>query len=166
MRNPSLIRAVIAGLLGGLAGDIAMQLLGAGIFALLGWPLDTSFRIIGDAVVAFFPVFDVQLVGATLVGVLTNVLIGGGLGAILGVLVVRWKRLAMSSLKKGILISIVYVEVMSVPLLTVGSLSLGMTARSTATWCGISFVLHLVYGVVLGAVMRVRLKSRAEVVTV
>jgi hypothetical protein len=84
----------------------------------------------------------------------------------LGVLVVRWKQLALSSLKKAIVISIVYVEVMSVPLLAAGSLSLGMTAKITATWCGISFVLHVVYGVVLGAVMRVRLRCRADVITV
>jgi hypothetical protein len=162
MGNASLTRGVTAGLLGGLAGDVAMQILAAGIFALLGWPLDTSFRIIGDSVVAFFPAFDGTPVSNTLVGLLANVLIGVGLGGILGALVVRWRPLALTSLRRGILISFVYVEVMSCPLLAAGSLSLGLNAASTATWCGISFALHLVYGVVLGAVLWARLRRRAD----
>lgn len=162
MRNRSLSRGVIAGLLGGLAGDVAMQLVAAGLFALLGWPLDTSFRIIGDSALAFVSASAVPPAGHMLVGVLANVLVGIGLGALLGALVVVWKRLALTSLARSLLISFVHVEVMSVPLLAAGCLSLGLSVTSAATWCGLSCLLHLVYGVVLGAVLWRWLGTRAD----
>jgi hypothetical protein len=41
---------------------------------------------------------------------------------------------------------------MSVPLLAAGCLALKMSAADTALWFSISFVMHMVYGLVLGIV--------------
>jgi hypothetical protein len=41
---------------------------------------------------------------------------------------------------------------MSLPLLAAGTLALKMSVADTVLWFGISFVMHLVYGLVLGVV--------------
>jgi NhaP-type Na+/H+ or K+/H+ antiporter len=45
---------------------------------------------------------------------------------------------------------------MSLPLLAIAANILGMTASETAQWFGISFIMHLVYGGVLGVVVSYR----------
>jgi len=54
---------------------------------------------------------------------------------------------------------ILYVEIMSLPMLAAAALILQMTAAETAQWFGISFVMHLVYGLVLGLVVRQGLRA-------
>ena len=60
----------------------------------------------------------------------------------------------MNSLKKAVGMGILYVEIMSLPMLAAAALILRMTAAETAQWFGVSFVMHLVYGLVLGLVVR------------
>jgi hypothetical protein len=152
MRTATLSRGMIAGSAGGLAGLVLMYLFGAGIFTLLGWPANTSFLIIGDAAAAFFSGLGIGLAGGVPLGLLLYCLIGLILGAVLGVAEVRLETLRPDSLRKGMTLSIAFVEVMSLPLLAAGALALKMSAADTALWCGISFVMHLVYGLALGLV--------------
>jgi hypothetical protein len=56
-------------------------------------------------------------------------------------------------------LSILYVEVASLPLLAAGTLALKMSIADAALWCGISFVMHLVYGLVLGLVTSYGMRS-------
>jgi hypothetical protein len=79
-------------------------------------------------------------------------LIGLTLGAMLGIAVASLEPLRLASLKKRVGLSILYVEAMSLPLLGAGILALEMSAADAALWFGISFVMHLVYGLVLGVV--------------
>jgi hypothetical protein len=58
----------------------------------------------------------------------------------------------LDSRKKAIGLGMLYVELMSLPLLVAAAWVLQMTAGETAQWFGISFVMHLVYGLVLGLV--------------
>ena len=152
MRYSIFIRGIIAGMVGGLAGTILMYLFGAGIFALLGWPTSTSFSIIGDSAAAFFSKLGIALAGGAPLGMLLYYLIGLTLGAILGVAIVSLEPLHLASLKKRVGLSVLYVEVMSLPLLMAGTLALKMSSADAALWFGISFVMHLVYGLVLGVV--------------
>jgi len=152
MRYSTFIRGMIAGIAGGLAGTISMYLFGAGIFSLLGWPADTSVSIIGDSAAAFFSKLGVVLSGGAFLGTRLYYLIGLTLGAMLGVAVASLEPLRLASLKKRVGLSILYVEVMSLPLLAAGVLALKMSAADTVFWFGISFVMHLVYGLVLGVV--------------
>jgi hypothetical protein len=143
---------MVAGMVGGLAGTASMYLFGAGIFVFLGWPASTSFSIIGDSAAAFFSKLGVALAGGASLGMRLYYLIGLLLGAILGVAVAYLKPLYQASIKKRVGLSILYVEVMSLPLLAAGALALNMPLADAALWFGISFVMHLVYGLVLGII--------------
>ena len=74
------------------------------------------------------------------------------LGAMLDIAVVSLEPLHLNLLKKGVGLSILYVVVMSLPLLAAGILSLKMSPVDAARWFSISFVMHLVYGLVRGVV--------------
>jgi hypothetical protein len=152
MLRSTFILGMIAGMVGGLAGTISMYLFGAGIFALLGWPTNTSFSIIGDSAAAFSSNLGIDLAGGASLGMRLYYLIGLALGAILGVGVARLKPLHLASFKMKVALSILYVESMSLPLLAAGALSLKMSAADALLWFGISFTMHLVYGLVLGIV--------------
>jgi len=152
MKYLTFIRGMVAGMVGGLAGTILMYLFGAGIFALLGWPASTSFSIIGDSAAAFFSTLGIALAGGDPLGMRLYYLIGLTLGTMMGIAVVSLEPLHLASLKKRVGLSILYVEVMSLPLLAAGTVALKMSAADAALWFGISFVMHLVYGLVLGVV--------------
>jgi hypothetical protein len=162
MKHSTLTRGMIAGMVGGLAGTILMYLFGVGIFALLGWPASTSFSIIGDSAAAFFSRLGVALVGGASLGVRLYCLIGLALGATLGAAIVGLQPLYLASLKKRVGLSILYVEVMSLPLLAAGSLALKMSVADAVLWSGISVVMHLVYGLVLGMVTSYGMMIRKE----
>ncbi len=147
------IRGIFIGAIGGLVGTIVMDLFGAAMFLALGGPASLSFSIIGDAAAAFFAMLGIAIAGGTPLGALLHYLIGLALGGILGVAVVRIKVLRVDSLKKGIALGILFVEVMSQPLLIAAAIVLKMDASQTAQWFGVSFVMHLVYGGVLGAIV-------------
>src|SRR3990172_8429777 len=128
MKYSTFLQGMVAGMVGGLAGTILMYLVGAGIFALLGWPANTPFSIIGDSAAAFFSKLEVTLAGGPSLGLRLYFLIGLILGEMLGVAVVSLKSLQLASLKKRVGLSILYVEVMSLPLLAAGTLALKMSA--------------------------------------
>ena len=152
IRRSTFVHGMIAGMVGGLAGTVSMYLFGAGIFALLGWPTNTSFMIIGDSAAAFFSNLGIALAGGASLGMLLFFLIGLVLGAILGVAMVFLKPLYLASFRKKVGLSVLYVEAMSLPLLSAGTLALKMNDADAVLWFGISFVMHLVYGLVLGLV--------------
>jgi len=162
MRYSTFIRGTVTGMVGGLAGTILMYLFGASIFALLGWPTSTSFTIIGDSAAAFFSKLGIALVGGSSLGTRLYFLIDLTLGAMLGVSKVSLEPLHLASPKKWVGLSILYVEVMSLPLLAAGTLALKMSAADAVLWLGISFIMHLVYGLVLGVVTSFRVYSEVQ----
>ncbi len=127
-----------------------MQLFGMGIFTLLGWPANFSFLIIGDSAAAFFSSLGIRLAGGAPLGIQLYYLIGLALGAVLGIAVVRWEPFRLYSTRKGLILSVAYVEAMSLPLLAAGALALKMDPVDALLWFCISFVMHLVYGLVMG----------------
>jgi hypothetical protein len=144
---------MLVGGIGGLVGTIVMDLFGAGLFLVMGGPASLSFTIIGDAAAAFFAMLGMAVAGGTPLGALLHYLIGIAFGALFGAAVSRVAVLQLDSLKKAIGLGIVYVELMSQPLLAAAAWVLHMTAAETAQWFGISFVMHLVYGLVLGLIV-------------
>jgi NhaP-type Na+/H+ or K+/H+ antiporter len=68
----------------------------------------------------------------------------------------------VDAIRRGIGVGIVYVEVMSLPLLTAAAIVLEMTSSETAQWFGISFVMHLVYGLILGVVVSYGLRAATK----
>jgi hypothetical protein len=153
MNNNNFPRGAIVGIIGGLVGTVVMDLFGAGMFMIMGGPASLSFSIIGDAAAVFFSLFGIELAGGTPLGALLHYLIGFGLGALLGVAVSRVDALRLSSKKKGLGLGILYVEIMSQPMLIAAAIVLKMTATEAIQWFGVSFIMHLVYGGVLGVIL-------------
>jgi hypothetical protein len=146
-------RGLVVGLIGGLAGTIAMHVFGVGIFLVMGQPTSISFSIIGDATASFFARLGVELAGGAPLGMVVFYLLGLALGVTFVAFVVRIDALRLDSIKKGVGLGILYVEVLSLPLLAMATLVLNMTATATALWFGVSVVMHLAYGAVMGAVV-------------
>jgi hypothetical protein len=165
-------RAVVAGLIGGLVGTIVMDLFGFGISLSMEGPANLSFSIIGDAAVfisftvigdaaaAFLSKIGIQVAGGAPLGAVLHYLIGFVFGAILGVLVSHVDSLRLDSVKKGIVVGILFVEAMSVTWLVPAAIVLKMTVSETAQYFGVSSVMHLVYGSVLGVIMYYRLRPK------
>lgn len=145
-------REMMVGLVGGLVGTIVMDLFGGALFVMMGGPASLSFTIIGDAAATFAAMLGLTVAGGTPLGALLHYLIGLAFGALFGAGASRVVVFRLDSLKKAIGLGTLYVELMSLPLLSVAAWVLQMTAGETAQWFGISFVMHLVYGLVLGLV--------------
>jgi hypothetical protein len=150
---------MMVGCIGGLVGTIVMDLFGAGLFLIMSGPASLSFAIIGDAAAGGFSLLGITLAGGAPLGALLHYLIGLALGCLFGAAVSRVAALRVDSLKKAVGMGMLYVEVMSLPMLASAALILRMTAAETAQWFGISFVMHLVYGLVLGLVVRQGLRA-------
>ena len=62
----------------------------------------------------------------------------------MGSVVARVKALRVNTLKKSILLAILYVEILSQPILATTPILLKMTVPATLQWYGGSFVMHLI----------------------
>jgi hypothetical protein len=141
------------GLIGGLTGTLVMDLVLMGILSALGSPALTCFSIVGNTVARFFSIQAVETGRAIQIGLATHYLIGPLVGAIFGTIVAWIETLRVNTLKKCILLAIVYVEILSQPILATTPILLKMTLPATLQWYGGSFVMHLILAVVLGAVV-------------
>jgi hypothetical protein len=159
--NPT--RAVILGLIGGLVGTIGMDLFGVGLFLILGGPASLSVSIIGDAAARFLSLIGIDVAGGAPLGAALHYLIGLALGGLLGAVVSHVQVFHVDTIKKGVGLGILYVEIMSLPMLATAAIVLKMTATETAQWFGISFVMHLVYGLIFGLVVSYDLRAAARI---
>jgi len=141
------------GLIGGLSGTMLMDLVLMGVLSALGLPALTCFSIVGNTVARFFSIQGVTVERAIQLGVITHYLIGPLVGVIYGIVVAWIKTLRVNTLKKSILFAILYVEIISQPILATTPILLKMTVPVTLQWYGGSFVMHLLLAVVLGAVV-------------
>jgi hypothetical protein len=138
-----------------------MALFGVGIFLMMGRPASQSFSIIGDTVAGLFYAIGVNITGGVSLGIVSYCLISLALGILFVAAVSRIDAFRVDSMKKGIGLGILCVEVMSQPMLAAAAIILKMTASTTAQWFGVSFIMHLVYGTVLGAVVSYGLRAAA-----
>ncbi len=152
-KRAPLASGIAWGFLGGLAGTLVMDLVLMSAFSALGSPSTTCFSIVGDTVGRLFSIKGMGLGRSILLGILTHYLVGPLIGAIFGVLVARVAALRVNSLKKSIFLAILYVEILSQPLLATTPILMKMTVPATLQWYAGSFVVHMIVGVVLGAVV-------------
>ncbi len=140
---------MVVGTIGGLAGTIVMDLFGLGVLLVNGGPDTISFSLIGDAAATFFARFGIPLSGGTPLGVFLHYLIGLLLGIAFGagICVVGVEN---PGWKKGVALGITFVEAMSIPMLTAAAIVMQMTLSQTALYFTTSFIMHLVFGSVLG----------------
>jgi hypothetical protein len=159
LSNSSLARGVVVGFIGGLVGTLVMDLFGFGLFVIMGGHASLSFSIIGDAAAGFLSILGVTMAGGAPLGAILHYGIGLVLGVILVAAASRISALRLDSTKKGIRVGILYVEAMSLPMLSAAAIVLEMTASQSLQWFGVSFVMHLVYGAVLGFIVSYGLRS-------
>lgn len=149
----SLTRGVGWGLIGGLAGTMVMDLVLMLGLPVAGLPALTCFSIVGKTVASFFSMQGIEMTGGVPLGVFTHYLIGPAAGAIFGAAVTQVKVLQPDTLKKSIILAILYVQVLSQPILATTPILLKMTVAKTLQWYGGSFLMHSVLGLVLGVIM-------------
>lgn len=150
------------GLIGGLAGTIVMDLVLIATLLAVGLPAVASFATIGDTAAGFFALFGIQVAGGATLSAIMHYLLGLTLGAIFGAVLFRVGALRVRSIKKGVLLGVLYIEIISQPILATSPLVLEMTTTETLQWFGVSFVMHLIWGIVLGAMVSYRLLSTAS----
>ncbi|MBI5950704.1 MAG: hypothetical protein HY865_03525 [Chloroflexi bacterium] len=159
-RNPiPLARGMGWGLLGGLAGTLMMDTLLMGALSTFGLPALTCFSIVGDTVARFLAMLDMQVAGGIPAGVVTHYLVGPLFGIIFGTVVTIFPALRNGTLKKIMIAAILYVEILSQPILVTTPILLKMTTPETLQWFGGSFVMHFILAVVLGIIVGYGLHS-------
>ena len=161
MRNYTLTNAIVWGLIGGFVGTIIMDLIIAGLFTLVGMPVDLIYSFIGDVAQNFFLRIGIDMAGGVPLGAIFHFFLGLALGGLFGVLVTQIRVLRLESLKKGILLGILYIEIASQPILITAPLLIKMNTADIVQWYGLSTVMHLIYGIVLGGTLSFQQKQKA-----
>ena len=128
----------------------------------VGLPALACFSIVGDTVAQFFSLMGVVVAGGAPLGVVTHYLVGPLFGAVFGAAVVRVDALRVDSRKKCIVLAILYVEILSQPILATTPILLKMSAPETVQWFGLASVMHAMLGAVLGLVMSYGLRLGTE----
>ena len=128
MRNDTLTKAIVWGLIGGFVGTIIMDLIMAGLFLVVGMPIDLIYSFIGDVAQSFFLRIGVDVAGGIALGAVIHFFLGLVLGALFGVVVTKIRALRLTSLKKGVWLGILYIEIASQPILVTAPLLRTMTA--------------------------------------
>lgn len=132
-----------------------------GALSAVGLPALTCFSIVGNTVARFFSILGIEITGGAPLGAATHYLIGPLIGAIFGAAVAQIKALRGGTQKKDIVFAVLYVEILSQPILAMTPILLKMTAPETLQWFGGSFVMHLMWGIVLGVVVSYGLRLAA-----
>ena len=152
-------KGLVLGLVAGLAGTIVIDLITMGALPFMGSPADGGFSVIADTAAGFFSLFGINVTGGVPLGVALHYLIGLALGVIFGAGVTRINALRLNSTKKGVGLGILYTEVISLPILVMPPIILKWTASAAAQWFGFSFVMHAIWGTVIGVVVSYGLRS-------
>jgi hypothetical protein len=152
-RHDPLTRGLLWGLIGGLAGTMIMDILLMGALLAVKLPASFCFSLVGDTIARFFSLLGVNVAGGIPTGIVTHYLIGPLVGILFGTVVVRVPRLRVDTVKKCIIAAIVYVEILSQPLLAMAPLLLKMDRLTVILWFGGSLFMHLILAVILGSIV-------------
>ncbi len=147
--NP-LVRSIGLGVVAGLASTLIMDLCMMAIPGMLGLGATYCFSAVGDTVARFFSTLSIQMTGGVPLGVAIPYLVGSIIGAIYGILVTRFPSLRTGSLIKSIGCAVIYVEILSQPMVWMTPYFLKMALNDSLLWFAGALVMHLVWGAVLG----------------
>lgn len=148
-----LLRGGRWGLAGGFVGTLVMDFLLISVLLITKQPPLACFAIAGDTVARLFTGQPMETSTNILLGILTHYSVGPSLGMIFGIALMRFKIMREAALMKGIFVAILYLQVLSQPLLALAAVILKMTTTQTLLWFGGAFVMHTIMGVVLGTVI-------------
>jgi hypothetical protein len=141
---------IIWGCLGGIAGTMLMDILLMAILTVFGQPTFWCFSIVGGTVARWMAMVSIQVGSGIPTGVVAHYIIGPLVGLLYGAAVTRFQPLSGGSLKKNLIVSFVYVEILSQPILASAAILLKMTTLLTWLWFVGSFFMHLIFSFVLG----------------
>lgn len=138
MSNIRVTRAIGFGMIGSWAGTILMDVVMAGEFLMAGLPPDTLFAMFGEA-----------FGGGVLLGVALHNFFGLFLGLVFGVIVLQVEALRINTARRGVELGILAgLATLPIACLPFASI-LGVTVTEMLAF---SFIPHVVWGMVLGAV--------------
>jgi len=160
MSNVTLSRGIRLGLIGGLVGTIVMDLVMVGMFSIMGLPAGTFFSFIGTAAGTFLSLIGITIGGGIPLGAVLHYLIGLLLGLIFGAVVSQVDVLRLDTPRKGMLLGVIYTEIGSIVLLLPAAMILRMAVPEMLELFGLSFIFHLVWGIVLGGFVSYGIRSR------
>jgi hypothetical protein len=149
----ALSKGMVWGLIAGLVGTMIMDIVLMEALSLAGLPALTCFSIVGNTVASLSAKMGFETAGGVPLGIAAHYLIGPAVGAIYGAAAFRIEALRMGNLKKSILFAVLYIEILSQPILALTPVLLKMTTPQTIKWFSGSFVMHFIWGVVVGAVV-------------
>ncbi len=157
----SLSKGLAWGFASGLAGTLTMDILLMAALPVAGFPALTCFMIVGDTVARLFSLNGIEMTGGVPLGVITHYLIGPAVGVLFGAAVTKVKALRLTTTKKSVFLAILYVQILSQPILATAPILLKMTASKTIQWYGGALLMHSVLGLVLGVIMSYGLRPAA-----
>lgn len=146
-------QGLVLGAAGGLVATIVIDVITAAVMPLMGLPPTGGFSVIGDTAAGFLAMIGLRSPGGVLPGVILHYLIGIVLGAIFGAAAVDIPAFRLSSRQRGLILGILYTELISLPILATPPLILRWGIADTLQWFGFSFVMHAIWGAVLGTVV-------------
>lgn len=156
MNRGTLAGAITWGGTAGLLGTAVMDLVIVGFFAAAGMPLGLIYSFIGDVAQQFFLRIGIEVPGGVPLGALVHFLLGLTLGSLFGLAVSRIRRLRLGSVLKGAMLGVLYIEIVSQPILASAPLLVQMTTPDVIQWYVLSTSMHFIYGIVLGVVLALR----------
>jgi hypothetical protein len=150
--NHAMIAGAGMGLVGGLVGTVAMDIVLTALLLAIGVPAVIVFTTIGDTAASAFALVSLRLAGGAPLAAAVYCLLGLVLGAVFGVALAGVARVRSCSKRGCIVLGVLYAEIVSQPILALSPLLLGMTAADTVQWFAISAAMHAIWGGVLGAI--------------
>lgn len=127
-----------------------------------GDPLGLIYSFIGYVAQQFILRIGIEVPGGVLLGALVHFLLGLTLGSAFGLAVSRIRRLRLGSVLKGALLGVLYIEIVSQPILVSAPLLVKMTTPDVIQWYVLSTSMHTIYGIVLGVVLALRQRRLAR----
>jgi hypothetical protein len=164
IQSAPLAKGMLWGLIGGFAGTLVMDILLMGALLAARIPASFCFSLVGGTMARFFSLLGVEIAGGIPTGIVTHYLIGSLVGILFGTVVAGVPALRVNTTKKCILAAILYVEILSQPLLAMAPLLMEMDRLTVMLWYGGSLIMHLILAVIMGSIVArgLDLKSRTQ----
>lgn len=158
--HKTLIQYVRVGLVAGLTGTLVMDLVQITVLPVMGLPPGFTFSIVGDTVARLLFTIGLEVSGGVLVGLATPYLVGAIIGIMYGIIVSQVNLFHPASTIRGIFQAVLFVEVLCQPMVAMTPIFLKMSLADTLAWVGGAFILHIIWGMVLGGFFHVMLRRK------
>ena len=158
MNAATSMKMAVWGLIGGFIATAIMDGVCAAFFAGVGMPVDLTYSFIGDAAADFFSRTGLDMAGSRLLGTVVHFFIGTALGGLFGLTTSRVEVFRTDSLRKAVVLAVIYIEIVSQPIVASAPLLGKMTVPDIVNWYALSTGMHLIYAVVLATILSWRRK--------